>query len=98
RTVDLVPLHVASGICLDEPGSLGVDGGLEVVAGECVSSVGCLLYAYDVEVANVARWKNGPGELYVPGCIELQQKDTAGVGGCSLCADRPADNSAAVRG
>src|SRR5271165_4653907 len=33
-TVDLVPLHGASGICFDEPGSFGVDGILEVVAGE----------------------------------------------------------------
>ena len=48
RTVDLVPLHVTSGICLNEPCSLGVDGVLEVVAGERVSSIGCLLYAYDV--------------------------------------------------
>src|SRR5215471_887505 len=48
RTVDLVPLHVASGICLNDPCSLGVDGVLEVVAGERVSSVGCLLYAYEV--------------------------------------------------
>src|SRR5215831_13248290 len=48
RTVDLVPLRVASGICLNEPCSLGVDGVLEVVAGEGVSSVGRLLYAYDV--------------------------------------------------
>src|SRR5207253_10301040 len=54
--------------------------------------------AYDVQVADVARWKNGPGELCVTGWIELQQKDTAGVGGCSLCADRPGDNSSAVRG
>src|SRR6516225_2053916 len=38
RTVDLVPLHVASGICFHEPCSLGVDGILEVVAGERVSS------------------------------------------------------------
>src|SRR5947199_7058542 len=42
RTIDLVPLHVASGICLNEPCSLGVDGVLEVVASERVSSVGCL--------------------------------------------------------
>src|SRR5215472_2436340 len=48
RTVVLVPLQVASRICLNEPCSLGVDGVLEVVAGERVSSVGCLLYAYDV--------------------------------------------------
>src|SRR5262245_5280543 len=48
RTVDFVPLHVASGICLNEPCSLGVDGVLEVVAGERVSSVGCLLYGYEV--------------------------------------------------
>src|SRR5437764_2989674 len=48
RTVDLVPLHLASGVCLNEPCSLGVDGVLEVVARERVSSVGCLLYAYDV--------------------------------------------------
>src|SRR5258708_2081117 len=48
RTVDIVPLHLASGICLNEPCSLGVDGVLEVVAGERVSSVGCLLHAYDV--------------------------------------------------
>src|SRR5215469_12691836 len=48
RTVDLVPLHVAGGICLNEPCSFGVDGVLEVVSGERVSSVGCLLYAYDV--------------------------------------------------
>src|SRR5215472_13536065 len=54
RTVDFVPLHVAGGICLNEPGSLGVHGVLEVVAGERVSSVGCLLYACDVQVANVA--------------------------------------------
>src|SRR5215471_18842070 len=44
RTVDLVPLHAASGVCLNEPCSLGVDSVLEVVAGERVSSVGCLLY------------------------------------------------------
>src|SRR5215468_6818783 len=50
RTVDLVPLHVASGICFNEPCSLSVDGVLEVVAGERVSSVGRLLYAYDVKV------------------------------------------------
>src|SRR5947199_4635427 len=48
RTVDLVPLHFASGICLNEPCSLGVHRILEVVAGERVSSVGCLPYAYDV--------------------------------------------------
>src|ERR1700739_4443367 len=48
RAVDLVPLHVASGICLNEPCSLGIDGVLEVVAGKRVSSVGCLPYAYDV--------------------------------------------------
>src|SRR5215467_5513738 len=54
RTVDLVPLHVASGICLNEPCSLGVDGVLEVVAGERVSSVGCLLCACDVQVADAA--------------------------------------------
>src|SRR6516164_11546866 len=48
RTVDLVPLHFASGICLNEPCSLGVDGVLKVVAGERVPSVRCLLYAYDV--------------------------------------------------
>src|SRR5262252_1824048 len=48
RAVDLVPLHVASGICLNEPCSLGVDRVLEVVAGERVSSVGGLLYAYEV--------------------------------------------------
>src|SRR5215472_1776331 len=53
-TVDLVPLHVASGICLNEPCSLGVHGVLEVVAGERVSSVGCLLYAYGVQIANIA--------------------------------------------
>src|SRR5215469_12469721 len=73
RAVDLVPLHVAGGICLDEPGSLGVDGVLEVVAGERVSSVGCLLDADDVEVGDAARWEDGPGELGVPGGIELQQ-------------------------
>src|SRR6201987_6188961 len=67
RTVDLVPLHVARGICLNEPCSLGVDRVLEVVAGERVASVGCLLYAYDVQVADVARWKNGPGELCIAG-------------------------------
>src|SRR5215470_9763395 len=59
RTIDLLPLHIASGICFNQPCSLGVDGVLEVVAGERVSSVRCLLYAYDVQVANVARWKNG---------------------------------------
>src|SRR6516164_2028153 len=48
RTIDIVPLHVASGICLNEPCSLGIDGVLEVVAGERVCCVGCLLYAYDV--------------------------------------------------
>src|ERR1700746_3147311 len=48
RTVDFVPLHAASRICLKKPCSLGVDGVLEVVAGERVSSVGCLLYAYEV--------------------------------------------------
>src|SRR5438105_15693142 len=48
RTVDLVPLHLASGICLNEPCSFGVDGVLEVVAGERLSSVGCLLYAHYV--------------------------------------------------
>src|SRR6516225_8479071 len=48
RTVDLVPLHVASGVCLNERCSLGVDGVLEVVACERVSPVGCLLYAYGV--------------------------------------------------
>src|SRR5215510_1633472 len=48
RTVDLVPLHVASGICLNDPCSLGVGGVLEKVTGERVSSVGCLLYAYEV--------------------------------------------------
>src|SRR6516162_4680099 len=90
RTVDLVPLHVASGICLDEPCSLGIDGILEVVTGERVSSVGGLLYADDVEVGDAARWKDGPGVLGVPGSTELQQKDAAGVGGCRLrCADRP---------
>src|SRR6516164_2402023 len=47
-TVDLVPLHVASGICFDEPGSFGVDGILKVVAGERVSSVGSLLYPFHV--------------------------------------------------
>src|SRR5215467_11775962 len=50
KTVDLVPLHVASRICLNEPCSLGVDRVLEVVAGERVPSVGCLLCADDVEV------------------------------------------------
>src|SRR5215469_6485050 len=54
RTVDFVPLHLAGGICLNEPCSLVVDGVLEVVAGERISSVGCLLYACDVQVANVA--------------------------------------------
>src|SRR6516164_11229078 len=53
-TVDLVPLHIARGVCLNEPGSLGIDGVLEVITGERVSSVGCLLYACDVQVANVA--------------------------------------------
>src|SRR5215831_15790107 len=48
RTVDLVPLHFASGICLNEPCSLGVDGVLEVVSGERVSAVGGLVYACDV--------------------------------------------------
>src|SRR6516165_7050731 len=95
RTVDLVPLHVAGGIRLHEPSSLSVDGVLEVVAGERVSSVGRLLYVYDVEVANVAGGKNGPGKLCVPGRIELQQKDTAGIGGGSLCADCPTDDSSA---
>src|ERR1700758_5832005 len=50
RTVVLVPLRVASGICLNEPCSLRVDGVLEVVAGERVSSIGCLLDACDVQV------------------------------------------------
>src|SRR5215469_13779924 len=50
RTVDLVPQHVASGICLNEPCSLGGDGVIEVVAGERVSSVGRLLYAYDISL------------------------------------------------
>src|SRR5215467_332622 len=59
RTVDLVPLHAASGVCLNEPCSLGVDSVLEVVAGERVSPVGCLLYAHIVQVANVAGRKNG---------------------------------------
>src|SRR5215472_18653205 len=54
RTVDLVPLHVSSGICLNEPCSLGIHGVLEVVARERVSSVGCLLYAYGVQIANIA--------------------------------------------
>src|SRR5207245_6470014 len=48
RTVDVVPLHLANGICLNQPCSLGVDGVLEVVVGERVSYVACLLYAYDV--------------------------------------------------
>src|SRR5215469_6356117 len=56
RTVDLVPLHLAIGIGLNQPCSLRVDSVLEVVAGECVASVGCLLYACDVQVANAARW------------------------------------------
>src|ERR1700751_2395469 len=47
-TVELVPLPLAGGICLNEPCSLGVDGVLEVIAGKRVSSVGCLPYAYDV--------------------------------------------------
>src|SRR5215831_4678663 len=67
RTVDLVPLHVASGISLNEPRPLGVGAVLKVVAGERVSSVGCLLYACDVQVADVARWKKGLGELCVSG-------------------------------
>src|SRR5262245_13398719 len=69
RTVDLVPLHLASGIGLNEPCSFGIDLVLEVVAGERVSSVGSLLHAYDFQVADVAGWKNGLGELCVPGCI-----------------------------
>src|SRR5262245_53922105 len=73
RTVDLVPLHLASGIGLNEPCSFGIDLVLEVVAGERVSSVGCLLYAYDVEVDNVARWKNGRGDICVTDCMELQK-------------------------
>src|SRR6516225_4263677 len=48
RTVDLVPLHVASGICLNEPCSPGCDGIIKVKNGERVSSVGCLLCPYDV--------------------------------------------------
>src|SRR5215470_12373949 len=48
RTVDLVPLHVAGGVCLNEPCSLGVDGVLEVLAHERESPVGCLLCTHDV--------------------------------------------------
>src|SRR5215469_4264341 len=48
RAVDLVPQHVASGICLNQPCSLGVDRVLEVVASERVSAVGGLLYTCDV--------------------------------------------------
>src|SRR5215469_7148839 len=54
RTVDLVPLHVAGGICLNEPCSFGVDGVLEVVSGERVSSIGGLLCACNVQVADAA--------------------------------------------
>src|SRR5690349_11288781 len=57
RTIDLIPLYVAGGICLNQPCSFGIDGVLEIVAGERVSSVGGLLCACDVQVANVARWK-----------------------------------------
>src|SRR6516162_10409402 len=47
-TVDLVPLHVASGIGFNEPGSFGVDRILEVISGERISSVGRLLCPFHV--------------------------------------------------
>src|SRR5215469_1395362 len=57
RTVDLVPLHVPQRVRLDHPCPFIVDRVLEVVAGERVSSVGGLLCACDVQVADAARWK-----------------------------------------
>src|SRR5215469_17790016 len=53
-TVDLVPLYVARRVGLEHPCPFIVDRVLEVVACERVSSVGCLLCACDVQVADAA--------------------------------------------
>src|SRR5215469_11202329 len=65
-TVDLVPPYVPRRVRLDHPCPFIVDRVLEVVACERVSSVGCLLCACDVQVANIACWKVGLGELCIP--------------------------------
>src|SRR5499427_6328374 len=53
-TIDLVPLYVPRHVRLDHPCPFIVDRVLEVVACESVSSVGCLLCASDVQVADAA--------------------------------------------
>src|SRR5215831_19427270 len=54
RAIDLVPLYVPRRIRLKHPCPFIVDCVLEVVACERVSSVGCLLCACDVQVADAA--------------------------------------------
>src|SRR5215831_1416958 len=54
RTIDLVPLYVPRRVRLDHPCPFIVDRVLEVVACERISSVGCLLCACDVQVADAA--------------------------------------------
>src|SRR5215469_6889776 len=97
-TVDLVPLYVAAGICLNEPCPLVVDGVLEVVAGERVSSVACLLSADHVQIADASGWKDGLRELLASCCIDLQQKGTAGVVVSIFCIHLPDEDGSAVRG
>src|SRR5215472_5723296 len=53
-TIDLVPLYVPRRVRLDHPCPFIVDRVLEIVACERVSSVGCLLCACDVQVADAA--------------------------------------------
>src|SRR5262245_54711224 len=53
-TIDLVPLYVPRRVRLDHPCPFIVDRVLEVVACDRVSSVGCLLCACDVQVADAA--------------------------------------------
>src|SRR5215471_4454243 len=53
-TIDLVPLDGPRRVRLDHPCPFIVDRVLEVVACECVSSVGCLLCACYVQVADAA--------------------------------------------
>src|SRR5215472_14739299 len=53
-TIDLVPLYVPRRVGLDHPCPFIVDRVLEVVACERVSSVGCLLCACDVQVADAS--------------------------------------------
>src|SRR5215472_3002360 len=66
-TIDLVPLYGPRRVRLDHPCPFIVDRVLEVVACERVSSVGCLLCACNVQVADIAGWKIGLGKLCIPG-------------------------------